>query len=59
MAVLLKNVTNSIWHAFNALYQEKQGLVNKSKLKVSFSVSHLFSHFVFIDFMYIHFFNRF
>lgn len=35
MAILLKNVTNSIWHAFNALLQEKQGFVNKSKLKVS------------------------
>lgn len=35
MAILLRNATNSIWHAFNALQQEQPGLVNKSKLKVS------------------------
>lgn len=34
MAVLLKNVTNSICHAFNALHQEIPGSVHKSKLKV-------------------------
>ncbi|XP_063708030.1 differentially expressed in FDCP 6 homolog [Culicoides brevitarsis] len=34
MASLLKNVSNSILHAFNALQQEKPGFVNKSKLKV-------------------------
>ncbi|XP_063223560.1 differentially expressed in FDCP 6 homolog [Bacillus rossius redtenbacheri] len=34
MSVLLKNVTNGIWHAFNALVVDKNGLVVKSKLKV-------------------------
>lgn len=34
MAILLRNATNSICHAFNALHQEQTGLVNKSKLKV-------------------------
>lgn len=34
MAGLLRNVTNGIWHAFNALQQEEPGAVNKSKLKV-------------------------
>ncbi|CAD7087954.1 unnamed protein product [Hermetia illucens] len=34
MAGLLRNVTNAIWHAFNALHQEERGLVNKTKLKV-------------------------
>ncbi|XP_035792636.1 differentially expressed in FDCP 6-like [Anopheles albimanus] len=34
MATLLKNVTNSIWHAFNALQQDRDGFVSKSKLKV-------------------------
>lgn len=36
MAGLLRNVTNGIWHAFNALQQEQEepGAVNKSKLKV-------------------------
>lgn len=34
MAGLLKNVTNSIWHAFMSLHQESEGMVNKSKLKV-------------------------
>lgn len=34
MAILLRNATNSISHAFNALHQEQPGLVNKSKLKV-------------------------
>uniref|UniRef100_A0A1L8DV35 Putative pleckstrin similarity domain protein n=1 Tax=Nyssomyia neivai TaxID=330878 RepID=A0A1L8DV35_9DIPT len=34
MAVLLRNVTNSIWHAFSALHQEQDGMVNKTKLKV-------------------------
>lgn len=35
MATLLKNVTNSICHAFNALQQNRDGFVSKSKLKVS------------------------
>lgn len=34
MSGLLRNVTNAIWHAFNALHQEGPELVNKSKLKV-------------------------
>ncbi|XP_055594174.1 switch-associated protein 70-like [Uranotaenia lowii] len=34
MAALLKNVTNSIWHAFSALQQDDTGFVGKSKLKV-------------------------
>ncbi|KAJ1531616.1 hypothetical protein ONE63_000288 [Megalurothrips usitatus] len=34
MALLLKNATNSIWHAFNALCPDKSGLVVKSRLKV-------------------------
>uniref|UniRef100_A0A182IYD8 PH domain-containing protein n=1 Tax=Anopheles atroparvus TaxID=41427 RepID=A0A182IYD8_ANOAO len=34
MATLLKNVTNSICHAFNALQQNRDGFVSKSKLKV-------------------------
>lgn len=34
MALLLKNATNSIWHAFNALCSDKSGTVVKSKLKV-------------------------
>ncbi|XP_066998355.1 differentially expressed in FDCP 6 homolog isoform X2 [Anabrus simplex] len=34
MSVLLGNLTNSIWHAFNALTADKSGLVMKSKLKV-------------------------
>ncbi|XP_026271373.1 differentially expressed in FDCP 6-like [Frankliniella occidentalis] len=34
MSLLLKNATNSIWHAFNALCCDKSGLVVKSKLKV-------------------------
>jgi len=35
MATLLKNVTNSIWHAFNALTADPNGLVVTSKLKVN------------------------
>lgn len=35
MTTLLKNVTNSIWHAFRALQQDCSGFVGKSKLKVS------------------------
>lgn len=35
MSILLKHVTNSLWHAFDSLYQEKPGYVNKSKLKVN------------------------
>lgn len=35
MAGLLKNVTNSIWHAFMALQQDQEAMVNKSKLKVN------------------------
>jgi switch-associated protein 70 len=38
-ASLMKNVTNSIWHAFDALHQDKLGYVNKSKLKVSLLIS--------------------
>ncbi|XP_066903082.1 switch-associated protein 70 isoform X2 [Halyomorpha halys] len=34
MATLLKNVTNSIWHAFNSLSTDNSGNVVKSKLKV-------------------------
>ncbi|XP_058458039.1 differentially expressed in FDCP 6-like [Malaya genurostris] len=34
MTTLLKNVTNSIWHAFSALQQDASGFVGKSKLKV-------------------------
>ncbi|EAT36497.1 AAEL011412-PA [Aedes aegypti] len=34
MTTLLKNVTNSIWHAFRALQQDCSGFVGKSKLKV-------------------------
>ncbi|XP_034240120.1 switch-associated protein 70-like [Thrips palmi] len=34
MSLLLKNATNSIWHAFNALCSDKSGTVVKSKLKV-------------------------
>ncbi|XP_014254262.1 switch-associated protein 70-like [Cimex lectularius] len=34
MAALLKNVTNSIWHAFNSLSTDSSGNVMKSKLKV-------------------------
>ncbi|XP_053680714.1 differentially expressed in FDCP 6-like [Anopheles nili] len=34
MATLLRNVTNSICHAFNALQQNRDGFVSKSKLKV-------------------------
>ncbi|XP_012275121.1 differentially expressed in FDCP 6 homolog [Orussus abietinus] len=34
MAHLLKNVTNSIWHAFHALEGDPPGIVTKSKLKV-------------------------
>ncbi|PSN46675.1 hypothetical protein C0J52_06380 [Blattella germanica] len=34
MSLLLRNVTNSIWHAFNALTTDKKGVVVKSKLKV-------------------------
>ncbi|KFB49687.1 AGAP012332-PA-like protein [Anopheles sinensis] len=34
MATLLKNVTNSICHAFNALQQNRDCFVSKSKLKV-------------------------
>ncbi|XP_058830496.1 differentially expressed in FDCP 6-like isoform X2 [Topomyia yanbarensis] len=34
MTTLLKNVTNSIWHAFRALQQDGSGFVGKSKLKV-------------------------
>ncbi|XP_055532831.1 switch-associated protein 70-like [Wyeomyia smithii] len=34
MTTLLKNVTNSIWHAFRALQQDTSGFVGKSKLKV-------------------------
>lgn len=40
MASLLKNVSNSILHAFNALQQEKPGFVNKSKLKVRSQIRH-------------------
>lgn len=44
MASLLKNVSNSILHAFNALQQEKPGFVNKSKLKVNVSIfGHIFN----------------
>lgn len=35
MACLLENVTNSIWHAFTSLSNDKNGCVMKSKLKVS------------------------
>lgn len=35
MAILLNNVTNSIWHAFTALCSDKNGNVMKSKLKVN------------------------
>jgi hypothetical protein len=34
MSVLLRNVTNSIWHAFNSLTTNDDGFVMKSKLKV-------------------------
>ncbi|XP_058803327.1 switch-associated protein 70-like [Phymastichus coffea] len=34
MAHLLKNLTNSIWHAFHALQHDVPGIVAKSKLKV-------------------------
>lgn len=34
MAYLLKNLTNSIWHAFYALQGDTPGIVAKSKLKV-------------------------
>lgn len=34
MSGLLRNITNVIWHAFDALYQDEKGYVNKSKLKV-------------------------
>ncbi|XP_054273736.1 differentially expressed in FDCP 6 homolog [Macrosteles quadrilineatus] len=34
MSILLNNVTNSIWHAFNALSSDNNGIVMKSKLKV-------------------------
>ncbi|KAJ3645131.1 hypothetical protein Zmor_022818 [Zophobas morio] len=34
MAVLLDNVTNCVWQAFDALQQDKSGFVHKSKLKV-------------------------
>lgn len=34
MALLLKNATNSIWHAFSALCSDRSGFVVKSKLKV-------------------------
>ncbi|XP_049776225.1 differentially expressed in FDCP 6 homolog [Schistocerca cancellata] len=34
MSVILKNVMNSIWHAFNALTSDKSGVVVKSRLKV-------------------------
>ncbi|XP_055389294.1 differentially expressed in FDCP 6 homolog [Condylostylus longicornis] len=34
MSVLLRNVTNSICHAFNGLPQDQEGSVNKTKLKV-------------------------
>ncbi|XP_069688994.1 differentially expressed in FDCP 6 homolog isoform X3 [Periplaneta americana] len=34
MSLLLRNVTNSIWHAFNSLSADRNGLVMKSKLKV-------------------------
>jgi hypothetical protein len=35
MAYLHKNLTNSIWHAFHALQHDVNGIVAKSKLKVS------------------------
>lgn len=41
MATLLKNVSNAVLHAFNALHQEKPGFVNKTKLKVG--QIHIFS----------------
>lgn len=48
MASLLKNVSNSILHAFNALQQEKPGFVNKSKLKVNVSIfGHIFNFHIF------------
>jgi len=34
MAYLLKNLTNSIWHAFHALQTDATNTVAKSKLKV-------------------------
>ncbi|CAH1109939.1 unnamed protein product [Psylliodes chrysocephalus] len=34
MSVLLENTTNCVWLAFEALQQDKSGLVHKSKLKV-------------------------
>lgn len=34
MSVLFRNVTNSIWHAFNSLATDNNGFVMKSKLKV-------------------------
>ncbi|VEN63552.1 unnamed protein product [Callosobruchus maculatus] len=34
MAVLLENVANCVWLAFEALQQDKSGFVHKSKLKV-------------------------
>ena len=43
MSVLLKNVTNSIWHAFNALQQERNGFVNKTKLKVNINLYIIFN----------------
>jgi hypothetical protein len=36
MSLLLRNVTNSIWHAFNSLTIDRNGLVMKSKLKVMY-----------------------
>lgn len=48
MAGLLKNVTNSIWHAFMALHQEPEGMVNKTKLKVDFSIYYLQNEFIFL-----------
>jgi hypothetical protein len=35
MAVLLDNITNCVWQAFDVLQQDKSGYVHKSKLKVS------------------------
>ncbi|CAH1376867.1 hypothetical protein MTP99_018273 [Tenebrio molitor] len=34
MAVLLDNITNCVWQAFDVLQQDKSGYVHKSKLKV-------------------------
>lgn len=41
MSVLLRNVTNSVWHAFNSLTTDRNGLVMKSKLKVMYKYESL------------------